>query len=315
MIKLESQLPRLEYGSTIGLCTPSHCLLNEKALWIKNGISKLKETGFKVKESKHIWTSDIYGVSSGSIAQRVADIHDLISDPEVKLIWFSQGGDTSNELLPYLNFDLLKNNPKPIIGLSDVSVLLNAFVEKSGVVTFHGSDPKYPNEAWYLNSDYTINEFRRVFIDNHCGDVPIQSERSTIRAGLARGRLVGGNFQCFRKLFGTPYLPNLSGAILVLEGLSPGIEESITLLAHYKSAGVFDLVNGIVLGDFYVFDRESQSDLLGNRIHFEQLLLNYCGDREFPILKTSDFGHRLGNTFIPLGSEGYINTESLSWGW
>ncbi len=304
----------LKKGDTIGLITPSHYLQDDRRSWVRDGILKIQELGFMVKEGKYLWTNDKYGVSAGTIEERVDDFHAMLRDPEVSAIWFSQGGDTSNQLLPFLDFSLFTKYPKVILGLSDVTVLLNAILAKSGLVTYHGSDPKLLNENWYLNSDYTLCEFERVLCLGIGGAVPQQGPRKMIREGRAEGHIVGGNLQCFRKLFGTPYLPNLDGAILILEGLSTNIEEAITVLAHYRTVGVFDRISGLVLGDFYAFDREGQFDLSGERVWFEDLVLEASAGNLFPILKTGDFGHRLGNTFVALGRQGFVDAERGEWG-
>lgn len=300
---------------TIGLITPSHCLSEPNDQRVRDGISVLKSWGHKIKEGKYVWTNDRYGISAGTIEDRLEDFHNIFLDPEVDVVWFTQGGDTSNELLTGIDFDLIKANPKIVIGLSDVTVLLNAILAKSGVVVFHGSDPKAARgEDWYLLSDYTKSEFKRVILDSSIGPYPALNQRTCIRGGKAEGMFVGGNFQCFRKLIGTPYMPKLDGSILILEGYSTNIEEALTLIAHYNSAGVFNAIAGLVLGDFYAFDREGQYTLSGERVYFEDLILEATKNFTFPILKTRDFGHRLGNTFIPLGQMGYVDSTNEEWG-
>lgn len=306
--------PTLNKGDTIGLITPSHYLQDQRRDWVRDGIPKIQELGFKVKEGRTLWAKDKYAVSAGTIEERVEDFHVMLKDPEVNAIWFSQGGDTSNQLLSLLDFSLFTKYPKVILGLSDVTVLLNAILAKSGLITFYGSDPKLPKESWYLNSDYTLGEFERVLCKGTQGAVPAQGPRKMIRKGYAEGHFVGGNFQCFRKLFGTPYMPNLDDAILILEGLSTNIEEAMTVLAHYQTCDLFDKIAGLVLGDFYAFDREGQFDVNGERVWFEDLVLEASRGGLFPILKTSDFGHRLGNTFVPLGGLGFVDAGKGEWG-
>ncbi len=308
------QAKNLRKNDTIGLITPSHCLSGDKIDAVKGGIVRLRELGFLVKEGEYVWTNDRYGISAGTIEERVGDFHRMLKDDDVQAIWFAQGGDTSNELLDHLDFSLFQKHPKIIIGLSDVTVLLNAILAKTGLVTFHGSDPKLPIEEWYLNSDYTLSEFDRVICQGANGVVPPQALRKSIRSGRAEGALVGGNFQCFRKLFGTPYMPSLDGRVLILEGFSTNLEEAITLISHYRTLGVFDQISGLVLGDFYAFDREGQYDANGGRVYFEDLLLEATEKKSFPILKTSDFGHRLGSTFTGLGLQGFVDADLGEWG-
>lgn len=305
----------METKKTIGLITPSHCLSEPRDQWVRDGIEVLKSWGHRIKEGKYLWASDKYGVSAGTVKERVEDLHNIFLDPEVDIVWFSQGGDTSNELLREIDFDLIKANPKIVIGLSDVTVLLNAILAKTGMITFHGSDPKAViGEDWYLLNEYTKSEFQRVILNDIKGTFPKLNERKRVRSGKAEGRFLGGNLQCFRKSIGTPYMPELEGSILIVEGLSTNIEESMTLLAHYKSAGVFDKIAGLVIGDFYAFDREGQYALNGERVYFEDLVLEVTSEFDFPILKTRDFGHRLGNTFIPLGRVGYVDAGKVEWG-
>jgi muramoyltetrapeptide carboxypeptidase len=310
------KLPSLDNAPAIGIVSPSHCLEGDKIEMVQGGIKKLEQLGFQIKEGKHLWAQDSHGISAGSIEERVSDIHEMLLDESVSGLWFSQGGDTSNELLPYLDFELLKKRPIPLVGLSDITVLLNAFYARTGVITFHGSDPKTGQGSVYLSSDYTIQEFLRILVSGETRSTPEQlpDSRTVVRSGAAEGIFIGGNLQCFRKLFGTPFLPDLAGAILILEGLSTNIEEARTLLAHYKSAGIFNHISGIILGDFYKFDRVGEYDGSGKRVYFEDLLLSATSDRKFPILKTADFGHKQANTFIPIGGKGRMDTTTLEWG-
>jgi muramoyltetrapeptide carboxypeptidase len=306
----------LASDAKIGIVSPSHCLQGDKVKMVQGSIEKLKELGFHIKEGRYLWAKDEHEISAGTIEERVADIHEMLLDESVAALWFSQGGDTSNELLPYLDFDLLKKRPIPLIGLSDITVLLNAFHARTGITTYHGSDPKTGENSVYLSADFTIQEFSRMLVSGETGKTPEQlpDSRKVIRPGTAEGICIGGNLQCFRKLFGTPYVPEPRGAILILEGLSTTIEEARTLLAHYKTVGIFNHVSGIILGDFYQFDRAGEYDRTGRRVYFEDLLLSATSENNFLILKTQDFGHRQPNTFIPIGEKGWLNSEKLEWG-
>ncbi len=229
---------KLKKGDTIGVVSPSEPIENPEAdEQFKSGIELLENLGFKIKLSKFL--------SSKNPNEKAQDINEMFKDSNVKAIIASQGGETANALLPFLDYRSIKNNPKIFLGISDITVLLNAINKKTGLVSFHGNDVK-----WGFGrepTDYDKKEFLET-ISNNKREIPQNSERKIIRNGKATGKLIGGNLSCILKLAGTEYFPDFKDSILFLEEYKPTTEEVEYRLNQLKQIGVFNLVKGIVIG-------------------------------------------------------------------
>jgi len=260
--------------------------------------------------SKNFKNKDQFGFSAGSIKERSDDINNFFEDKSIDAIWCLKGGDTCNELLNFLDYKIIIKNPKIFIGLSDISVLLNAIYKKTGLITFHGWDPFSSYKDWNMVSEYSLNEFSRILINAKIGKVPAIKERKNIRAGKAEGVLISGNIRCFLKLAGTEYIPDLENKILLLEGLHSDLKLVIYHIERLKQQHNFNKLRGIIVGQYYSFDHQDQFDELNNKVYFEDVLKIKTKEYNFPILKTYDFGHRCTNTFLPIGSKVKIDSSS-----
>jgi muramoyltetrapeptide carboxypeptidase len=129
---------RLRRGDTIGIVSPSGAVRKEVKPQLKKGLGFLRNSGFKVQLGKN--ALKIEDRSAGTPEQRAEDINSMFSNDEIDAIICSQGGGTANTCLPLIDFDLIRKNPKIFLGISDITVLLNAFYAKTGLVTFHGND-------------------------------------------------------------------------------------------------------------------------------------------------------------------------------
>ncbi|MBU3913669.1 MAG: LD-carboxypeptidase [Nanoarchaeota archaeon] len=285
---------KLQKGDTIGVVSPSEPIENpETDEQFKSGVKFLENLGFKIKLGKFL--------SSKNPEEKAKDINDMFKDKSIKAIIASQGGKTANALLPFLDYDLIKTNPKIFIGISDITVLLNAINKKTGLITFHGNDVK-----WGFGrkpTDYDKEEFLSTLSKSEEREIPSNSERKVIREGKASGILTGGNLSCILKLAGTEYFSDFKDSILFLEEYKPITEEVEYRLNQLNQIGVFNLVKGIVIGHI---DGMEKSD---NR-EFEDILLELTNEYNFPILKTNDFGHNCPNTVLPLGIKAEIDCKN-----
>ncbi|MFP4423739.1 MAG: LD-carboxypeptidase [Candidatus Woesearchaeota archaeon] len=293
-------VPLLKKGDTIGIVSPSNIMTDYKKELLDNTTQVIEKMGLKIRLGEHARSIDKYGVSAGEPKERASDINQMFLDPSIKAIWCAQGGDTANQVLELLDYETITNNPKIFIGLSDNTTLLNGIYKKTGLVTFHGPDAKAGKTSEYFDSEYSHEEFKRRFIK---GSKNI-GERDTkiIRPGKAKGILLGGNLRCLLKLAGTGYMPDFTGAILLLEDYSSNIKSTLFLLTQMRQMGIFDKISGVVTGQIYGMDTEKQYDGKGNRIYFEEILLDITSDYNFPILKVDAFGHKCPSTFLPIGA-------------
>jgi len=291
--------PRLNRGDRIGVVSPSMPAARGEPKF-ESGVRFLRGMGFDVVIGKHVYSHTLGYTASPQ--EKAADIDDMFADESIGAIMCAQGGDTANGCLPYVEWDTIKRNPKILLGISDITVLLNAIYTRTGLVTFHGNDV-----MWGLGRDptpYDVQEFLSRLVDAEIGAVNANGTRETVRGGVAEGTLLGGNLKCLLKLAGTPYFPDLSGSILFLEALNITPPACDYMFNQLRQIGVFEHVRGVVVG--YIDGLQNDPDA---SIQMEDVLLNVTGEYDFPILKVNDFGHNCPNTVLPVGAKVRVDAD------
>ena len=186
---------KLNIGDTIGIISPSSPITEELKEQFNKGLQVYKNMGFEVVLSKNVY-ADSLGYSA-TINEKVEDIHEMFSNKEVKAIICSQGGQNSNSILPYLDYELIKNNPKIIMGISDSTAILNAIYSKTGIITYHQNDIIWgPGRSISQNE---INDLKLRLIDGKDGKIEHFTEWKCIKEGVAEGTLIGGNLWTLTK--------------------------------------------------------------------------------------------------------------------
>src|SRR3989344_2022470 len=285
---------KLHKSDLIGVVSPSDPIENpESDEQFKSGIKFLENLEFRVLLGNYI--------SSKNPKERAEDINQMFKNKEVKAIIASQGGDSAEKVLPFLDWQIIKENPKIFMGISDITVLLNAINTKTGLITFHGNDVKW---GFGKNpSKYDKNEFINRLIKGEKGEITANKERKTIRNGKATGRLIGGNAYCLLKLKHTEFWPDFTDSILFLEEYKPTEEQCIKGINLFKELRVFDKINGVIIGHIFGFKVTSGRQM-------EDILLELTKNYNFPILKVNDFGHNTPNTTIPLGVKVELDADN-----
>ena len=218
-----------------------------------------------------------YGLH-GTGSERAAELMKLYTDPEITAIFDISGGDMSNELLPYLDFEVIRNSEKKFYGYSDLTTILNAIYAKTGKETVLYQIRNLLYRHGEVQRRDFINPLQRN--GNNLYDLDYHFIQGTTMEGV----MIGGNIRCFLKLAGTEYMPDLHDKILLLEALNTGIPQLITFLSQLKQLHAFDLVNGILLGTFTRMEKEQvQPDAV-------TLVREFAGP-ELPIAKTAYIGH------------------------
>lgn len=291
---------RLTTGDKIGIVSPSTPVTEDLSEQFKKGIEFLESLGFTTVVGDHAYRKTLSYAASPQ--EKAADINRMFADQSIKAVFCSQGGATANACLPYLNWDVIKENPKIFLGMSDITVLLNAIHHKTGVVTFHGNDV-----MWGFGRNHTSydrQEFIERLIDARIGEVNQSGTRESIRSGIAEGKLLGGNLPCLLKLAGTPYFPDFTKSIFFVEAIDITPEGCDHMFTQLKQMGVFDKVCGVLIG--YIDGLQNDEKAL---IQMQDVLLNITAEYDFPILKVNDFGHNCPNTVLPVGTRVRINTD------
>lgn len=210
------------------------------------------------------------------------------------------GGFNVNGTFDYLDFDVIKNNPKIICGYSDPTSLLNAIYAKTGLITFSGPNFKSLSDE---ETDYGFNEMKKRFFENDLRLGTDEDKYSVIHSGKAEGVLVGGNLCLFSNLTGHgKYSVDMTDKILFIEDL--GFESPAGMVSNYlykcKQNGVFEKIKGLWIGNY-----EHESGIALEKIVQDVLEDEY----DFPIIKSDNFGHGLLKTIIPIGAKARIDTE------
>lgn len=264
-------------GDCVGIIACSDGLSKEYEDKLNQLINILSEFGLQIRLAKTLYKAD--GPFSGTPEDRANELMDFYTDKSVKAIFDVSGGDSANELLDYLDYEMIKDNPKIFMGMSDLSVLLNAISKCSGNYTYHYSIRN-------LIGDDSINQikmFENSFLKNDQDAFKFQYQ--FVRGESMCGEIIGGNIRCFLKLAGTKYFPSPNGKILFLESLGGGPSRISSLLHQLKHIGYFDNINGIILGSFTVLE---SNDL---RPSILKLVLDITEEYNIPIVKTSQLGH------------------------
>ena len=288
---------KLKIGDTIGVVAPSNPIINENVEEIQKAKEIIEELGFKVKFSRNLF-SNTNGYSA-TAKEKAEDINEMFKDKEIKMIWCAKGGNNSNTTFEYLDYEAIKQNPKIICGFSDITSITNMITEKTGLVTFSGTNFKTIATD---ETDYSLKEVLKRFVDGSLELGKTEYGYKIIRNGMAEGELIGGNLNLTNGMVAGKYSIDFTDKILFLEEL--GFETPPALasnfLYHMKQNGVFDKIKGIWLGNY---THESG-------INLEDILLDVIGD-EFtgPIIKSENFGHIDKKTVIPIGTKAKIDTN------
>jgi len=281
---------RLKKGDTIGIIAPASSF-NRKTF--DRGVAVLKSMGFDIFIPEGLFHRK--GYLAGSDTHRAELVNRLFNDPSVDAIICARGGFGSIRVLSYLNYKSIRAHPKLCVGFSDASTLLSALYTRCELVTFHGPVVTLLADA----SPKTIEHLYAVLTTNDV--LTLHPENSiTIRPGLARGPVVGGNLTSLCHLTGTPFQPDYKGHILVLEDRGEKTYRIDRMLTQMKLAGCFHHIAGIVLGSF--MDCGDIKDIF-------RIVDDVFDDDLIPILAGFDIGHGPHNLTIPLGVSATVDAD------
>lgn len=274
-------------------------------------IERFKKVGLDVTFAKHVEEIDEF--NSSSIESRIEDLHEAFTDKNVDAIFTAIGGYNSIQLLQYVDYELIAQNPKIICGFSDVTTLANAITAKTGMITYLG--PHFSSWGMKLGFEHSLDYFIKccmegssyyVLSSNEWSDdqwFVNQDQRHFIKnngywimnAGHAIGRIVGGHARCINSLQGTDYWPGLTDSILVLEedeDINPPLfDRQLQSLIHQSD---FIGVKGIIIGRFQNRTKMTR-ELLQKIINTKKELKN------IPVIANLDIGHTTPQITIPVG--------------
>lgn len=290
----------LKKGDTIGLVSPSNTIDDDEDYQaIEQSVKWAESQGFKILKGKYFGINKTgYGLTG---KQKAEELNEMFANKDVKAIFAVRGGENSNASFDYLDWELIKKNPKIIMGFSDTTSILNEINYQTGLVTFSGPTFKRLYESEYSKQSVVDRLMKKSL--ELATDEDLQ-ECKIIREGKAEGELVGSNLTLTSDLTFGKYKIDFKDKILVMEDL--GWESIPGIVSHnlYKmrAEGIFDEIAGIWIGNY-------ESD---TKISLEQILMDTIGDIEFnkPIIKTNNFGHCDKNQVVPIGVKAVIDTSA-----
>jgi muramoyltetrapeptide carboxypeptidase len=298
---------RLQPGDTVGIVSPAGITYDPDRLTIFQ--ESLAALDLDTRVGHH--ALDRWGYLAGADDDRAHEINEMFADREIDAIFALAGGWGAARLLPLIDYQLVRTNPKIVMGFSDVTSLLIGLYARSGLVTFHGPTG---NSTW---NQFTADFVRRVLFDAEpvsfanpidAGDLlaPVENRIHTIRGGRVRGRLVGGNLTVLTAIVGSDYLPDWNGHILFLEDVREDVYRVDRMLTQLGLAGVLSKISGLVFG------RCSNCDPGEGYGSFtlKEVLDQHIAPLEIPAFYGSMIGHIRDKFTIPLGVEAQIDAEA-----
>jgi muramoyltetrapeptide carboxypeptidase len=285
--------PRLRPGDLIGIVAPASPMKHDK---LDQGIRYLENLGYKVKLGKFVFHE--HGYLAGRDRERAADLNKMFRDRRVKAVFCIRGGYGTPRLLPLLDFQAIRANPKIFVGYSDITAIQLAMLRHAGLVTFSG--PMVAAEMAKGIEPFTEENFWRILTHPEpVGDLirPAAGRYEMISSGRATGPLVGGCLSLVACLIGSPHFPNMNGSIFCVEEIGEAPYRIDRMLTQLREAGVLKNIGGFVLGqmtDCVPTDNEPSQTL-------DDLMRDFIKPLKIPALAGLDYGHVHVKYTLPIG--------------
>ncbi len=299
---------RLRPGITVGVVAPSSPAAEDED--VRYGLELVESFGFRVKSGKHVFGRTQY--LAGTDAERAADLNAMFADPQVDAIMALRGGYGAMRILPLLDYEMIRRNPKPLIGYSDITALHCAIHQRCGMITYHGQTAMSPF------TNYSIQEFQRVLMQPQArlrigapppfqkgpGKVNRENRITPMNPGVARGRLIGGNLTLVSCLMGTPWEPDFAGRLVFLEDVHETPYRIDRMLTQLVISGKLAKAAGLIYGKF------TDAEATGNTFSLEHVLADAAKAVGIPCARGLMIGHVDDNTTVPVGVEAEFDANS-----
>ena len=319
---MEKIIPKkLKKGDEIRVIAPSRSMSILKENTVNLAKSRLEEMGFKVTFGKNTLKCSNDDYKCATIDERIEDLHEAFNDKCVKAILTAIGGYNVNQILDYIDYELIKRNPKIICGFSDNTALINAIYAKTGLITFSG--PQFFSFGMKYGLEYTIDYFKKIFMEKK--DIEIKSSEQwsndkwmknqeerefinnkgmeVIQYGETEGKIIGGNLCTLNLLQGTEYMPNLDNSILFIEddgetgkAFMKEFDRNLQSLLHSAKG---KKIRGLVIGR-----SEKISEMDRNK--WKEIIETKRELKDIPIIINADIGHTTPIFTFPIGGDVHI---------
>ena len=287
----------LREGARVALVAPAG-LIKDPAQ-VQRAIDNTRSLGWVPVCGEHV--SSAHGYFAGTDDERVCDLNGALRDDSVEAIWCVRGGYGAMRLLEGMDYGALRDNPRPLIGFSDITALHAAAYKECGIVTFHG-----PTARGDL-TEFSRSHLLKAVAD-HADSCGVAAEGRALRPGRASGRLAGGNLALVTALMGTPWAVDFDGAILVLEDIDEAVYRVDRMMRQLLLSGALSRCAGIVAGDFRPPANEIETD---NRT-VDDVIGEAADIAGIPCFSGAPFGHIADQWTIPLGAHAVMDTNDCS---
>ena len=290
---------QLKQNSKIGIVSPSYWLNGD----VLNKTAKYySDMGYRIKLGSSNKLKN--GPFAGSPEERAKDINAMFADPSIDAIFCARGGYGCNKVLPLLDYELIKDNPKIFMGFSDITACLNSITQKTKMVSFHGP-MLVSNKNGPIDFNMSIMQQVLSGTSDMIIDTPKETPAHILKSGSGKGPLWGGNMTLLINRLGTKDNINTDGVILFLEDINEYLYSFERMLIHMKNAGMFDKIVGLVFGEL--------KDLKEEDIPFgkssDEIIMDICGELEIPIVSNYPCGHGKYQATLPISIPAELNAN------
>ena len=314
---------KLKVGDEVRIIAPSRSMNIIGKETIEVATNRFEKMGLKVTYGKYVNEADEY-YGTASIEHRVEDIKDAFLDKNVKAIFTIIGGFNSNQILKYIDYDIIKQNPKILCGYSDITAILSAINTKTGLVTYYGTH--FSTFGEIKGFDYTQEYFNKMFFQTNEFEIKSSNEWSSdswfidqenrnfiknegmipINNGNAEGEIVGGNLSTFDLLKGTEFMPDIKNKILFLEYIGEDRKEGLLTIDRLLQGIIhlpnFKYVKGLVLGRA-IPELEMTDD------KWKKMIKEKIELKNIPVIANCDFGHTTPMFTFPIGGAARLEVK------
>ncbi len=288
---------------TIGIIAPSYYVSDEKLVKIKKF--------FDENDLNYIFADNVYKkyqVYAGNVEDRVKGIEEIYSNDKVDIVLALRGGDGCLSVIDLINYDIIKKNPKPLFGYSDISALHSAIIKNTNQKTFYSLNASNlvdeEEKTNSLSKKHFLNQIQTI--SNDAIDKELHKNIKIIKHGKVEGLSIGGNITVLQENIGTKNDVSFDDKILFLEDAKRNMMDFINTLIHIKRSGKLNKIKGLVLGE--IFDIKSNDENLTFSI--DDILKNIFYDYNVPIIINAPFGHGKNKSCIALNQNIILNTEN-----
>jgi muramoyltetrapeptide carboxypeptidase len=285
--------PRLRPGDLIGVISPAGPVMPSD---LQPGLDLLGAKGYRMREAPHLY--DRHGYLAGDDKARLADLHDMFHDQEIAAVFCARGGYGCLRLLDKIDYRIIREHPKILLGYSDVTALLMAVYKETGMIAFHG--PMVRGLATITEASLEAL-FHILSLEEPLLLSPMEGK--PLVSGEVEGPLLGGNLSLICHLAGTRFLPSLEGAILFIEDCGEPLYRIDRMLTHLSLAGLLNGIAGLIAGEF---------TNCGDAAEIDRLLIDAAATLNIPLITGFPLGHGQNNLTLPVGMPVHLDAGRMT---